>query len=161
VVGFGVRAYKKVGLETGVITSDPHKLVLMLFDGALLSIQRAKAFMAQKQIAEKGNAIGHAIEIVDSGLRVSVDPSADPEFAERLVGLYRYITMRLLQANLRNDLDALDEAAKILGDLRSAWLKIAPTKETARPQETSVPASGTSVASPGPAARRALAAYLV
>lgn len=157
-VGFGVKAYKKVGLESGVINGDPHRLVLMLFDGALLSIQRAKAFMAQKQIAEKGTAIGHAIEIVDSGLRVSVDPTPDPEFAARLVGLYRYIVMRLLQANLRNDPTALDETAKILGDLRNAWLKIKPTADSGSGQGTNAPVP--TLDHPGSAARRALGAYL-
>jgi len=155
--GFSVQAYKKVGLETDVITADPHRLVLMLFDGALLSIQRAKALMAQKQIAEKGAAIGHAIEIVDSGLRVSVDPSVNPEFAERLVGLYRYVTMRLLQANLRNDVKALDEVARILGGLRDAWLRIAPPRGAGEPSssEGAEPAVQ-HVATP---AHRAISAY--
>ena len=158
-IGFGVKAYKKVDLETAVVSSDPHRLVLMLFDGALLSIQRAKTHMAQKQIAEKGIAIGHAIEIVDSGLRVSVDPTPDPKFAARLVGLYRYIVMRLLQANLRNDPTALDETCKILSDLRNAWLKIAPATQVA--SHPTAAALVSTVESPGPAARRALGAYLV
>jgi flagellar secretion chaperone FliS len=157
--GFGAKAYSKLGLETDVITADPHRLVLMLFDGALISIQRAKSFLAQKRIPEKCEAIGNALEIVDSGLRVSVDPSVDPEFAGRLVGLYKYVTMRLLQANLRNDVGALDEAARILGDLRSAWIKIGPSTRAvpaARPQsESKAMEAGI------PAARRVLSAYQV
>ncbi len=155
--GFGANAYSKVSLETDVITGDPHRLVLMLFDGALLSIQRAKAYMAQNKIAEKGQAIGRAILIVDTGLRASVDPTFNPEFAGRLVSLYRYITMRLLQGNLRNDAAALDEAAKILGELRDAWTKIAPSAASAAPEHRSahVPAHE-AAASP---ARRTLGAY--
>ena len=125
---YGAKAYGKLALETDIINAEPHRLVLKLFDGALLQIQRGRHFMVERRVAEKGAAIGHAIEIVDSGLRVSVDPSHDPVFAGRLVSLYHYIVMRLLQGNLRDDLAALDEAAKLLGDLRGAWIQIAPVK---------------------------------
>jgi len=155
--GFGAKAYSKLGLETDVITGEPHRLILMLFDGALLCIQRGKSHLAQKQIAEKCQAISTAIEIVDLGLRASVDPAPDPEFAERLLSLYRYVIMRLLQANVRNDAKALDEAAKILGDLRGAWMQIAPSNGAGKPSAVAaaVPAKET-VASP---ARRVLSAY--
>jgi flagellar secretion chaperone FliS len=116
--GFGAKAYVKLGVQTDVLNADPHRLVLILFDGALYAIQRAKGFLAAGRIAEKCQALSQACEIVDNGLRVSVDPSHDRQFANRLISLYKYVTMRLLQANLRNDEKALDEAAKILGGLR-------------------------------------------
>ena len=155
--GFGAKAYSKLGLQTDVITGEPHRLILMLFDGALLCIQRGKNHLAEKRIAEKCQAISIAIEIVDMGLRASVDPKPDPEFADRLLGLYRYVIMRLLQANLRNDAKAMDEAAKILGDLRAAWIQIAPSNGAGKPSvvPTGVPTTE-SVASP---ARSVLSAY--
>ncbi len=125
--GFGAKAYSKLGLETDVLNADPHRLVLILFDGALLAVQRAKGLLAERRVAEKCSALDQAIRIVDGGLRVSVDPSHDPAFAGRLVALYNYITMRLLQANLRNDVKALEEAAGLLSGLRDAWAKIGPT----------------------------------
>ena len=155
--GFGAKAYSKLGLETDVITGEPHRLILMLFDGALLCIQRGKSYLAQNRIAEKCQALGTAIEIVDLGLRASVDTRPDPEFAGRLLGLYRYVIMRLLQANLRNDVKALEEAAKILGDLRGAWVQIAPSAGAAAapPPQAGAPSVET-MASP---ARRVLSAY--
>ena len=155
--GFGAKAYGKLGLQTDVINADPHRMVQLLFDGALLSIQRAKIHLAEKRIAERGQAIGHAIEIVDAGLRVSVDPSVDPAFAGRLISLYQYVTMRLLQANLRNDVKALDEAATILGGLRNAWVQIGPN---ARAQQGGqAPSAGAARDTAAPPARRVLDAY--
>jgi flagellar secretion chaperone FliS len=122
--GFGAKAYSKVGLETSVIAGDPHRMVMMLFDGALLSIRRGRAYLAEKRTVDKCNALGLAIEIVDCGLRASVSHEHDPEFAARLTSLYQYVIMRLLQANMRNDVRALDEADKILQDLRSAFANI-------------------------------------
>jgi flagellar protein FliS len=155
--GFGAKAYSKLGLETDVITGEPHRLILMLFDGALLCIQRGKSHLAARRIAEKCQAISTAIEIVDMGLRASVDPTPDPQFAARLLGLYKYITMRLLQANVRNDVKALDEAAKILGDLRSAWMQIAPAAAAGKPAPA--PAGGPAIEAAAGPARRVLSAY--
>jgi flagellar protein FliS len=155
--GFGAKAYSKLGLETDVITGEPHRLILMLFDGALLCIQRGKSYLADKRIAEKCQAISTAIEIVDMGLRASVDPTPDPEFAGRLLSLYRYVTMRLLQANLRNDVKALDEAGKILGDLRNAWIQIGPSAGAGRP--VALPAGKPEVETVASPARRVLSAY--
>ena len=55
-------AYSKVGVETGVAAADPHKLILMLFDGAILAVSAASTAMAQKDIAAKGQAASKAIE---------------------------------------------------------------------------------------------------
>ncbi len=157
--GFGAKAYSKLGLETDVISGEPHRLILMLFDGALLCIRKGRSHLAAKRIAEKCQAFSTAIEIIDLGLLASVDPRHDPEFANRLISLYRYVTMRLLQANVRNDVKALDEAEKILRDLRGAWLQIGPAKAA-----TGVPAAQTGNPGAQPAAsqtQRALGAYRV
>ena len=155
--GFGAKAYSKLGLETDVITGEPHRLIMMLFDGALLCVQRGKSHLAAKRIPEKCQAIGTAIEIVDMGLRASVDSRHDPEFAGRLLSLYRYITMRLLQANIRNDAAALDEAGKILADLRTAWAKIGPAVNAAAAPQPAIRSSAPEpLATP---ARRAANAY--
>lgn len=122
--GFGAKIYQRVGVDSSVVGADPHQLVLMLFDGALEAIRHARSHMAAKRIADKGMALGKAISIVQDGLRASVDVSSGGQLAERLTSLYDYILMRLLQANLRNDANALDEVTKLLGDLRGAWAAI-------------------------------------
>jgi flagellar protein FliS len=126
--GFGAKAYRKVGVETLVLSSDPHKLVLILFDGAINAIDLGRAHMAAGRTAEKCSALGKAIQIVDDGLCLSVDRKAGGQLAQRLVQLYQFVAMRLLQANLRNDARALDDAGRILSGLRSAWTQIAPAQ---------------------------------
>jgi flagellar protein FliS len=153
--GFGAKAYVNLGVQTDVLNADPHRLVLILFDGALYAIQRAKGFLASGSIAQKCQALSQACEIVDNGLRVSVDPSHDRQFATRLISLYNYVTMRLLQANLRNDPKALDEAAQILSGLRGAWVQIAPSKPGAPVGATSVTAQPTAPPAAEPASSRA------
>jgi len=119
-------AYARVGRETGVATGDPHRLITMLYDGALLSLSSARMAMRNKDVATKGQAISKAIEIISNGLRVSVDEEAGGKLAERLVDLYDYMTRRLLHANLHNDLDALNEVIGHLEGLRESWQAIEP-----------------------------------
>ena len=136
--GAGASVYGKVGLETDILNAEPHRLVLILFDGALLCMSRARAALAAGNVIQRSRHLSKAVQIVDEGLRVAVDPTADPEFAGRLVSLYQYVTMRLLQANLRGDAPALDEATRIISGLRSAWAQIGPAAATR--DEESVPA---------------------
>lgn len=118
-------AYRKAGIETSIETTSPHQLVLMLFDGALLQISIAGLHIKQKEIAEKGKAIGNAISIIDSGLRACLNHEAGGDLSEKLAALYEYMCTRLLHANLRNDQAALDEVTQLLKELKSAWEEIA------------------------------------
>ena len=120
-------SYAQVSTDIAVETADPHRLILMLFDGARTAIFMARAHMERKEIAEKGAAISRAIDIIENGLLASLDVKSGGELAERLAALYQYISHRLLWANLKNNLAALDEANQLLGELQSAWVMIAPT----------------------------------
>lgn len=130
-----VDAYAQVGVETGVAAADPHKLILMLFDGALAAIAKARFAMSRSEIVAKGAAISKAIEIVDGGLKASLDVGAGGELAERLSQLYDYMLHRLLQANLRNDIPALDEVTRLLSELRGAWAQIGRAAAAATPEQ--------------------------
>ena len=135
-------AYKQVDIEIAAETADPHRLIMMLFEGAQTALVMARAHMEQKNIAEKGRAISQAIDIVTNGLLASLDMTQGGELAERLAALYDYISRRLLWANLKNDLAALDEAKSLLGELQTAWAAITPGKEAS---EASKPAVAVSV----------------
>jgi flagellar protein FliS len=134
----GVNAYAKVGIETGVTSASPHKLIVMLFDGALVSVNAAIMHMKAGNIPEKGAAISKAIMIIDSGLRAALDKKAGGEIAEGLDALYEYMGARLLQANLKNQVDILEEVQRLLGELRGAWNAIgaSPAVTDAAPGNT-------------------------
>jgi len=124
----GIDAYADVGVETGVAGADPHRLILMLFDGTFAAIAQARVAMARGEIGLKGAAIGKAIAIVDGGLKASLDVAAGGELAQRLASLYDYMLRQLLAANLRNDANLLDEVSALLNELRGAWAQIGQTQ---------------------------------
>lgn len=122
--------YASVGVDTGVATADPHQLILMLFDGALLAITTAAVALESKDTPRKGQSISKAIDIITNGLKVSLDMEAGGELAERLAALYDYMSERLLYANIHDNRAALDEVAGLLRDLRDAWQQIGTQQST-------------------------------
>jgi len=130
----GVNAYAKVGLETNISLASPHKLIVMLYDGALVAILKALANMKAGNIAEKGKAISHAIAIIDNGLRASLDRDAGGQIAQSLDSLYDYMSRQLLLGNLENKPEKLEEVQRLLADLRGAWNTIGETPAVAAPQ---------------------------
>ena len=121
-----INAYNKVGNESGVIGADPHELVAMLFQGALLAIANARKEMVRKETAAKGKSISRAIAIIGEGLNASLNKSAGGELAQNLSSLYEYMVRRLVAANLTNDVAVLDEVARLLNELTEAWGAIRP-----------------------------------
>lgn len=120
-----VRAYANVGLETGVQSAHPHRLIAMLFDGALLAVARARQAIVAKDITARGAAISKAIQIIDEGLKASLVDTGS-ELAANLRALYEYMGRRLLFASLKNDAGALDEVTRLLTDIKEAWNAIEP-----------------------------------
>ena len=126
-------AYRTVGVETGVAAASPHQLVTMLFDGFNAAIAEARVALAKGEVEAKCKALGRALRIVDEGLKAPLDASGGALTAN-LSSLYAYVSLRLTQANLNNDVAALDECVKLLEPVRSAWVAIGPT--AAAPAET-------------------------
>ena len=119
-----IKTYANVGIETGVGSADSHKLIQMLYQGALLAIASAKNQMLRNETAKKGKSISHAIAIIESGLQASLDKNVGGELAHNLSSLYDYMCMRLFAANLKNDAAALDEVTRLLSELQEAWESI-------------------------------------
>lgn len=124
-----ISAYKKAGADAAVEVNDPHKLILLLFSGAQAALGSARAAIQLNQIAVKGESISKAIDIVSNGLKVSLDLETGGQIAEQLEALYDYMVLRLLNANAKNDLKALEEVSGLLEEIHSAWRGIAPEQK--------------------------------
>ena len=119
--------YHRVGIESQVAGSnDAHRLVAMLFDGFFEALAQARGALLAGQTEAKGRAIGHAMRIVDEGLKASLDLTEGGALAADLDALYAYVCQRLLRAQVSNDDAALDECRRLMQPLREAWASIAP-----------------------------------
>lgn len=135
----GVGAYATVGLETGVAAASPHKLVVMLYDGVIVSLLSAINNIKATNIAAKGAALSKAITIIDNGLRASLDKNAGGEIAANLDSLYDYMSRRLLEANIKNDVAIIEEVRGLMADLRSAWVEIGDKGDAPPPSMQQTP----------------------
>ena len=134
-----VNSYAHLGVETGVASASPQQLIIMLYDGAIQSLRAAKIGIMNRQPADKGREISKAISIIDEGLRAALDVEAGGEIAQNLMGLYDYMSNRLLLANLKNDIRMLDEVAKLLLELKSAWEALGATERPAAAAQLQMP----------------------
>jgi flagellar protein FliS len=133
-----ISAYTSVKIESGVEAASPHKLVLMLYEGALLALADAKLHMARRETAAKGQALSKAIMIIE-GLKTSLDIKAGGELGERLAALYEYMCDRLLHANLHNRPEIIEEVSQLLITLRGAWEQINPATAPASTSASEMP----------------------
>ena len=116
----GLQAYQRVNTQTSITDADPHKLIQLLYGGAIERINMAKARMQANDYEGKGKLISKAIEII-GGLRSFLDFEKGGDLAERLEGLYDYMERVLFEANVKNDVAKLDEVADLLRSIKEGW----------------------------------------
>jgi len=120
-----LKQYKQTSAHSGVMDASPHRLIQMLLDGALSRILAAKGALKQGDIAKKGEQIGSVISIIEA-LRASLDFDQGGDISKNLDALYEYINHILLQANIKSDAALLDEAGKLLSQIKMGWDAIDP-----------------------------------
>lgn len=116
-----IAAYQQIGIESDVRGADPHRLIVLLFDGAESALSKAQTQMAAQDIEGKANSISKAIEIILDGLSSSLDLNQGGELASSLRALYAYMVSRLVHANIHNDPIAISEVQKLLSEISGAW----------------------------------------
>ena len=110
------KAYGSDALEVKVLSASPLELIVMLYDGAIVAIQQAKAGIEIQDFSLKSARINKALDIIE-GLRVVLDHDKGGDISKNLNDLYEYMKYRLSMANLRNDPAILDELVGLLSDL--------------------------------------------
>jgi len=119
-------AYRSTAVHSGVDAADPHRLIVMMMDGALERIATARGLMSHGASAEKAQLLHRAVAIIDE-LRNSLDFKAGGALATNLDSLYEYMCQRLMQANASNKPEWLDEVSRLLTEIRAAWLQLPQT----------------------------------
>lgn len=125
----GAQTYANIGLQTGVASASPEKLISMLFEGARAAIVRAKLALERGDIPARGKATSQAIDIVSNGLKAALNLEVGGEIAQNLYELYDYIERSLLLANLHADAELLEVCDKLLGEIGGAWNDISNPRE--------------------------------
>lgn len=114
--------------QNAVLTADPGRLTLLLFNGAAKFTRQAVESIKNKDIPGAHQAITRAQDIVFY-LLSTVNTELD--VGKNLSALYDYMHRRLVEANVKKDISILEEVGGMLEDLGASWqeaIKQAPVR---------------------------------
>lgn len=107
--------------ENSVLTASPGDLTLMLYNGCLKFLNLAKKAIEEKNITEKNTNLQKAQNIINE---LMVTLNMDIEISKQMIALYDFVRIKLIEANVKNDLAALEEAESIMTDFRDTWKEV-------------------------------------
>ncbi|MBD3585354.1 flagellar export chaperone FliS [Salinimonas sp. HHU 13199] len=119
----GINAYKKGNVKQDISAADPHRLTLLLFQGALDRIAYAKGAIERNDFEAKSENISKAVSILIY-LRDTLDVEVGGEIAENMYALYTYMIEKVNEALLSNNIGPLEETYALLEPIRTAWVQI-------------------------------------
>lgn len=121
-----IKKYQTVNLEAGILASDPHTIISMLFDGIFQSLSVAKGAIERKDFTVKSVQLNKAMSILRS-LQDSLDSESEPKISESFYELYAYCIDRLTDVSVSLDCLIIDEVVDLLKPLADAWKNIPET----------------------------------
>ncbi|MBR2069203.1 MAG: flagellar export chaperone FliS [Candidatus Gastranaerophilales bacterium] len=113
-----VKQYQKSSIET----ASREQILIMLYDGAIQFLNKAKIAMRNHDIEAAHNNLMGAQNIIQEFID-SMDREVAPQLAENLISLYEYFIRRLVQANLKKQVQPIDEVLGYLKNLKATWEK--------------------------------------
>ncbi|CAN2041885.1 Flagellar secretion chaperone FliS [Candidatus Magnetomoraceae bacterium gMMP-15] len=113
----GYEAYKTTAIQA---TNNKEKILLMLFEGAIRFTKFAQMGIEKNDLQAKGENISKVLAILNE-LDCALDKKYGQDLADNLTGLYQFMMRRLTHANMNNDITALKEVEKFLGELQDAF----------------------------------------
>ncbi|HIW32415.1 MAG TPA: flagellar export chaperone FliS [Candidatus Paenibacillus intestinavium] len=115
----GYQAYQKNKYET----ASPHRLITMLYDGAIRFMNQSIANIEAHDIEATNLSLSRAQDIVTE-LIACLNFNEGNDIAVNLNNLYRYVIDLLIQANIKKFDEPIHEAIAIIKDIREAWQSI-------------------------------------
>jgi flagellar protein FliS len=118
-----INAYKKDGLKQAVASADPHRLTLMLMQGALDKLAYAKGCISRSDLKGRSDHVSKATAIFIN-LRDTLNGDVGGDFADNMFNLYGYIIERLTAINTDNGIEMIDEVIALFSPIKDAWAAI-------------------------------------
>ena len=133
----GIQSYRK----TNVFTSNPVKLVILCYEGAIDNLKIAKNKFMANDFEAKYGALKKTQNIIDE-LLCSLDFEKGGAVARNLESLYNYMSRKIIYADVNQDMNAIDEVIDILSQLLDAWESIVANSGKRIPPQTINPHYG-------------------
>jgi flagellar protein FliS len=117
------RNYHAVNLDVQTARASPVQLVLILMDGLIEEIARARAHIQARRHEQKAASLNRCIDMLN-GLSSSLDTETGGVVVADLLRLYDYCAWRLYTVGLKLDTAIVDEVTGLLDTLKRGWLGV-------------------------------------
>ena len=114
--------YIKQYQTSNITTATPEKLMIMLFDGAIQFLQKAKTAIAEKDLQERAANLESARKIIRELMR-TIDLENGNDVSKSLFRLYNKMAMKLIKANVQRSAPLVDEVLEDLMNIRWGFQK--------------------------------------
>lgn len=115
-----MNAHLKQYQQTQIQTASPEKLLIMLYNGCIGFLNKAKMYMEQDDKEQTNKFLLKAQAIITEFMD-TIEFEPNPEFANNLYSLYEFMNHTLIQANIKKDPEKVDTVLNLLKTLKSAW----------------------------------------
>ncbi|MGV3345507.1 flagellar export chaperone FliS [Enterobacteriaceae bacterium LUAb1] len=112
--------YQDADLAIRTAAATPHQLVLMLFNGLMDELIRAKGHIDARRFEKKANSINKCIDLLNA-LTSALDYERGGDLALHLAGLYDYCVYRLYDASHNMSVTQIEEVETLLGNIQQGW----------------------------------------
>lgn len=114
--------YIKQYQTSNITTATPEKLMIMLLDGAVQFLQKAKIAINEKNLQERATNIESARKIIRELMR-TIDLENGNTVSKSLFRLYNRMAMKLIKANVSKNIVLVDEVIEDLTNIRWGFQK--------------------------------------
>ena len=119
-----IKSYKEVRINT----ASQGKIIVMLYDEIIRQIECARdELAASSRKYDKINAALIKARDVVTELMVSLNFEKGDTLAKRLFSLYQFFNSKLIEANVKKEVEPLNEIYPLISGLRESWYKISTT----------------------------------
>ena len=114
--------YIKQYQTSNITTATPEKLMILLFDGAIQFLMKAKVAIAENNYKERSVNIDGARKIIRELMR-TIDLENGNDVSKQLFKLYNRMAMNLIKANVQRNAAKIDEVIEDLTNIRWGFQK--------------------------------------
>lgn len=115
-MNYGQNQYRK----TQVATVDRGRLIVLLYEGAISFLTKARVCLGDGDVATAASLINRAQDIIDE-LNASLNLDQGGDIASNLRRLYLFMGDQLVRAKVKGDAEPLEEVIRMLSSLNEAW----------------------------------------
>lgn len=119
------KAYQDDALSTRVLGANPVEIIVLLYEGAIEALDRAKIAIEQSDFQQKSLMINKTLDIIE-GLRQSLNFEKGGEISVNLDALYDFMKRHLVtSSSTEEQVKAINDVMVLLNDLLEAWKIVA------------------------------------